>query len=85
MLVRWRHSKEFFNRLSNLANVHDNQNIKIGFNAIQSFYKAKMYVLKKKKEKATDDFFSVLNNMYNKRMLNYMSSLKFRTSMKYKI
>ena len=85
MLTRWRNAKDFFSRISNLANVHDQQGLKVGYNAIHSFYLSKMLVMRKKREHATKDLTSNLQNMYNMRMLDYLSGLKFRSTRKYAV
>lgn len=48
-------SKNFMTRMSNLANIHDHQALKMGYNAVQSYVRAKNYVHNKKKEHATKD------------------------------
>jgi hypothetical protein len=41
-------AKDFMKRISNLANIHDQQALKMGYNSIISYVRAKNYVYKKK-------------------------------------
>lgn len=56
----------------------------MGYNAIQSFVKAKNYVHDKKKENASKDIYSILSGLLTRRMNSYYNELKFRTNNKYK-
>jgi hypothetical protein len=84
MKDRFQASKDFISRISNLANIHDQQAIKMGYSAIISYARAKNYVYKKKKENASKDIYYILNNLMTRRMNNYYSDLKFRTLAKHK-
>lgn len=77
-------AKNFMTRMSNLANIHDHQALKMGYNAIQSYVRAKNYVHTKKKEHSTKDIYSILNNLLTTRMTTYYNDLKYRTNHKYK-
>lgn len=77
-------SKNFMTRMSNLANIHDHQALKMGYNAVQSYVRAKNYVHNKKKEHATKDLQSILNSLLMSRMTRYYNDLKYRTNNKYK-
>lgn len=71
-------------RMSNLANIHDHQALKMGYNAIISFSKAKNYVQQKKKENSTKDIYNILNNLILRRKTQYLSDLKYQTLGLYK-
>lgn len=69
-------------RISNLANINDHQGLKMGYNAIISYSKAKSYVYKKKKENSTKDINKMLSELFLRRKLSYFNDLKFRLTNK---
>jgi len=74
----------FFNRMSNLANIHDHQALKMGYNAIISFARSKGYVFQKKKEHSAKDIQGFLYNLYLRKLSGHFYDLKFRSMNKYK-
>jgi hypothetical protein len=74
-------SKDFMNKMSILANIHDQQALKMGYNSIISFSRAKNYVFQKKKELASKDIYAILSNLMVRRMNSYFSELKFKTTL----
>ena len=71
-------------RMSNLANIHDHQALKLGYNAIMSFSRAKQFVHNKQKSLSAKDIYGILNNLILRRKTTYLAELKFRTLDTYK-
>jgi hypothetical protein len=80
----FQNSKDFMSRMSNLANIHDHQALKLGYNAIMSFSRAKLFVHNKQKEMSSKEIYGILNNLIQRKKCAYLAELKFRTLGSYK-
>lgn len=80
LVYHFHNSKSLVYRLANLANIFDQQGLRMGYNSIISYSRAKGFVQKKNKEYSSQNIESILTDLFNRKKQSYFNSLKFRVA-----